>query len=299
MLLIFLLAISQVNGLGLQHINYPHTTDFCKHKCGTRLNICCIYGPGYGKSCMSRPYIYDFHDWETEVLLHSFNTVRNQVASGRSLRMDIRGITANNMNVLSYSAELAYSASCWAKQCTVNHSRCKAVEGGLVGETVCVAKAFNRKFRNVTLTMIQDCPLQFLLGFPHFTQKILDRLILPLGSDDERNRDSVQVIWAKTEYIGCSMSAFPNEEKGFSTVIMVCHYFPAGNIRDRSIFGRGKPCTECGNRMCNNMYSSLCGDVIPSSDDKWIPPMVHHNCSYMNQVALNIPLLLIFTFITK
>lgn len=252
----------------------PRSTDFCKLKCGFKKHICCIYGHAFGPACLSRPIVQDIDNDEKNMILDSLNTIRNEVASGNSSREDLRGMTASNMNVLSYSKELAFTASCWAKQCTPNHSRCKAIGEGMLGETVCFGKGFNRKLYNYSRNLVPRCPNFFIRNFPEFTTAIIDQFKLPLGGDDERHRETVQMIWALTQFIGCSRIAYPHEERGFSTILIICHFYPRANVLGQSVFKRGKPCAECEGLPCNAYYPNLCGTMRDSTEDYWIPPLL-------------------------
>ncbi|GJQ80846.1 hypothetical protein Trydic_g14108 [Trypoxylus dichotomus] len=270
----WLSAVSIANCNVYRYHAIASTSNFCKHKCGLKLHICCIYGVEYGSSCLGRPIVQEIANWEKDVILDTHNYLRNLVAGGKAPREDLRGLSASNMHVLSYSKQLAYTASCWAKQCTTGHSRCRSIEEGNVGETVCWAKGYNRKLMNFSSRLIGKCPFFFIRNFPHYSTKVIDSLELPVGSDDERNRESVQLIWARTQYVGCARIAFPHEERGYSTVLVVCHYFPTGNAKGQAIFKRGKPCSECGEYSCNPEYPHLCGRIWSYHEDKWIPPLV-------------------------
>uniref|UniRef100_A0A3B3T211 SCP domain-containing protein n=1 Tax=Paramormyrops kingsleyae TaxID=1676925 RepID=A0A3B3T211_9TELE len=69
-----------------------------------------------------------------------------------------------------------------------------------------------------------------------------------------------QVVWADTDTIGCASHAC-DTVKGISldrAVILVCNYFPGGNYENELPYRKGKPCTQCPDKIqkCKN---NICG----------------------------------------
>ncbi|KAK9721751.1 Cysteine-rich secretory protein family [Popillia japonica] len=185
----------------------PYVTNFCNYKCDLRKNICCLYSTTkFGDDCGDSAVVMDLSDDEIEIMVSKLNELRNQIAAGKSVRSDIRGITAADMHALSYSRELAYSASCWAMQCKLAHSRCKASKDGVLGETICWQSTLKEKnaTAEVARQVLTKCPAVQMQNHPQLTTKVIDQLTFTSVGDDEKNRETIQLMWAKTEYIGCS-----------------------------------------------------------------------------------------------
>lgn len=253
-----------------------HTTDFCRHRCGFKFNICCIYKDknAIGKPCKNRLEMIQFTDEDRHTLLNNYNSVRNVTAGGESPRINLRNIYASNMQILSYSKQLEYTAACWAKQCTLNHSRCKANEVGELGETICWTQSSAATTQKSFRKLLYKCPMYYLYSYPDIATSVIDSVTFPSVGDDERNRETTQLLWSDTQYIGCSAVIFPHVVDGIRIVFIVCHFAPAGNSIGRSVFQRGKPCSLCSfNGRCSMMYKNLCGYSRPFQDDKWIPPI--------------------------
>ncbi|KAK9721749.1 Cysteine-rich secretory protein family [Popillia japonica] len=214
----------------------PRTSNFCEIKCGWKKHICCIYGYDFGPKCYTRPILQHIGEMEKEAIVDIINSIRNEVASGNASRGDLRRLTASNMHSVSYSRKLEYTASCWAKQCIPHHSRCRSIEDGRLGETICVSHGFTRRITNFSENLFLQCPRNMMKQFPEFSMSIIDQLALPTFGDDEKHRESVQLIWARTRFIGCSRVVYPHNRRGFSNVLIVCHFFPSGNVLEAPIF---------------------------------------------------------------
>ncbi|KAK9679680.1 Cysteine-rich secretory protein family [Popillia japonica] len=263
------------------YVQYPelrnlYTTNFCDHKCGQKLNICCIYRGKYavGDLCRGNMKLIILQDEHRHRIVDAMNAIRNATAAGDSTRSNLRGISASNMQILSYSKQLEYSATCWAKQCRLNHSRCRANEFGLIGETICWRRAPPNAVSTDFMEMCQNCPKHFLENHPNLRATTIDKLSFTSQGDDERNQETIQTIWAHTQYVGCAAASFPHIVKGTRVVLLVCHYSPAGNVMEKSVFHRGKPCSNCAfNGVCNSRYKNLCGNERAMESDLWIPPV--------------------------
>lgn len=251
----------------------PYVTNFCNYKCDLRKNICCLYSTTkFGDDCGDSAVVMDLSDDEIEIMVSKLNELRNQIAAGKSVRSDIRGITAADMHALSYSRELAYSASCWAMQCKLAHSRCKASKDGVLGETICWQSTLKEKnaTAEVARQVLTKCPAVQMQNHPQLTTKVIDQLTFTSVGDDEKNRETIQLMWAKTEYIGCSRVRAQHADPLKYIIILVCHYFPAGNIGEQPVFRRGPPVSKCVNNDSRNpIYENLCGDVRPANEDYW------------------------------
>ncbi|XP_058265050.1 peptidase inhibitor 16 [Hemibagrus wyckioides] len=70
-----------------------------------------------------------------------------------------------------------------------------------------------------------------------------------------------QMVWANTSFIGCG-AHYCNDVSKFdakNATILVCNYYPPGNIMGQSPYQEGPPCTKCPNGTlgCTNNYCDL------------------------------------------
>ncbi|NWW73300.1 PI16 inhibitor, partial [Climacteris rufus] len=77
--------------------------------------------------------------------------------------------------------------------------------------------------------------------------------------------DYTQVVWARTTHIGCG-AHFCEKMDGIDTEnvhLLVCSYFPPGNINGRKPYWEGPSCTACPkNTIC---VDNLCGEIFSSN----------------------------------
>lgn len=68
-----------------------------------------------------------------------------------------------------------------------------------------------------------------------------------------------QMIWAKTEYIGCARISYRPQNKNRIYQYIVCNYGPAGNFLGSDIYEIGIPCSQCPKATsCSETYTGLC-----------------------------------------
>uniref|UniRef100_UPI0037E7B488 cysteine-rich secretory protein 2-like n=1 Tax=Semicossyphus pulcher TaxID=241346 RepID=UPI0037E7B488 len=64
-----------------------------------------------------------------------------------------------------------------------------------------------------------------------------------------------QVIWYRSNYIGCGFAVCPNSEYKYH---YVCHYCPPGNYLDEQPYNTGAPCASCPNHCKDNLCTNPC-----------------------------------------
>lgn len=75
-----------------------------------------------------------------------------------------------------------------------------------------------------------------------------------------RNNDykrASQLLWANTGRVGCGRSRGRNNK-----LQIICNYAETGNVEQKSMFLRGKACSQC---ECDEKYRSLC---VSKDDDR-------------------------------
>ncbi|XP_045698563.1 peptidase inhibitor 16 isoform X1 [Phyllostomus hastatus] len=83
-----------------------------------------------------------------------------------------------------------------------------------------------------------------------------------------------QVVWAKTEKIGCG-SHFCEKLQGVEETnihLLVCNYEPPGNVKGQRPYEEGTPCSQCpSDYRCEN---SLCEPIRDSEEAEELPQSV-------------------------
>ncbi|XP_045633781.1 peptidase inhibitor 16 isoform X3 [Ursus americanus] len=83
-----------------------------------------------------------------------------------------------------------------------------------------------------------------------------------------------QVVWAKTERIGCG-SHFCEKLQGVEEIniqLLVCNYEPPGNVKGKRPYQEGTPCSLCpSGYRCEN---SLCEPIISPEEAQDLPHLV-------------------------
>lgn len=260
-----------------------NTTDFCKQNCGRQKNICCVYSAhGFGPHCKGLAQVFILDVIERTALVNLHNQFRVKIATGQFPYRNLDKFKASDMHVLSYSRQLEYSSSCWARQCKISHSRCRAVEDGTLGEITCFIEHLDVHDSQIPIVMrklFTQCLSTTVSRFQlNFTKEFIEELYWPIGGDDETNRAAIQIIWSKARYIGCTLIKYkhpnPIPELGEYEMILlqVCHFFPDANKqRGKPVFRIGKPAGDCPDgEQPNEQFPELCGVIRSIDDDLWI-----------------------------
>ncbi|KAK1803509.1 hypothetical protein P4O66_020940 [Electrophorus voltai] len=91
-------------------------------------------------------------------------------------------------------------------------------------------------------------------------------------SEDEQCRHYTQMVWAKSTSVGCAAHVCATLQglPGFTnTTIVVCNYFPLGNVVGHKPYQAGEPCSQCPENwtLCED---NVCGpehkDILPSTE---------------------------------
>ncbi|XP_036919179.1 peptidase inhibitor 16 isoform X2 [Sturnira hondurensis] len=169
--------------------------------------------------------------------------------------------SAANMLQMRWDEELAAFAKAYAQQCVWGHNK----ERGRLGENLFaitdegmdVPRAveewyLEREHYNLSAA---NCDPGQMCG--HYTQ----------------------VVWAKTEKIGCG-SHFCEKLQGVEETnihLLVCNYEPPGNVKGQRPYQEGPPCSQCpSDYRCEN---SLCEPITGSEEAKELPQSVTETLS--------------------
>lgn len=175
-----------------------------------------------------------------EILKHH-NILREKIASGEESRGG--GMPhAANMRALSYNYELEFSAQCRTNSCVIHYESCfKTPQFQSFGQNI----QHNKQRTNVDWQRVITAWYEEIKQYRNKNKYV----------SNENTRHFSQVIWAKTERVGCGQTDFVN-----NYTLIACNYYPAGNAGLR-IYKAGKPNTRCKKGLkSNKRYPHLCGE---------------------------------------
>lgn len=189
-----------------------------------------------------------------QTLLHAFNSRRNAIALGKDKNYTDRGVgPIADMMVLSYALDLEYQALCQANGCNTLDSGCHAT-----AKYPQVGLLFSYFYCN-TDVQISAAELEFNVNLLFNGVKYLPSLANLINKYEESTVNKAdhitQLIWAKTNRIGCGIS------KSQFRLYLSCTFAPKGNVVGEKIYQRGNFSTECPDRRPNPVYKGLCGDI--------------------------------------
>ncbi|XP_024413763.2 peptidase inhibitor 16 isoform X2 [Desmodus rotundus] len=189
-------------------------------------------------------------DEERHVMVKLHNLYRAQVSP-----------SAANMLQMRWDEELAAFAKAYAQQCVWGHNKERGRRGenlfAITDEGMDVPRAveewyLEREHYNLSAA---NCEPGQMCG--HYTQ----------------------VVWAKTEKIGCG-SHFCEKLQGVEETnihLLVCNYEPPGNVKGQRPYQEGTPCSQCpSDYRCEN---SLCEPISGSEEAKELPQPVTETLS--------------------
>ncbi|XP_012502072.1 PREDICTED: peptidase inhibitor 16 isoform X2 [Propithecus coquereli] len=160
---------------------------------------------------------------------------------------------ASDMLRMRWDAELAAFAKAYAQQCIWGHNK----ERGRRGEN---------------LFAITDEGMDVPLAVGEWHQERAHyNLSAAACNPGQMCGHYTQVVWAKTERIGCG-SHFCEKLQGVEETniqLLVCNYEPPGNVKGKRPYREGTPCSQCPpDYRCEN---SLCEPVGSSEDAPDLP----------------------------
>ncbi|XP_029984043.1 serotriflin-like [Sphaeramia orbicularis] len=153
--------------------------------------------------------------------------------------------TASNMLKMSWSAEAAANAQRWANTCSMKHSpdSARTISTSGCGENLYMSSA-----KNPWSEAIQSW-YDEVNNFRYGTGSINGGVV----------GHYTQVVWYRSNLLGCAMSYCPNSRFKY---FYVCHYCPPGNYQLKRPYTAGRPCGDCPN-ACDN---KLCTNPCPYAD---------------------------------
>lgn len=241
---------------------------YCALPCGNVKHACCRFEHSHpGPKCRS-PYKYHKmtnDDRALVIMMH--NAIRNNVASGTDPFLPR---PASNMLALVYDLELEFLASCWSTQCRKKKYDCLDSKRGPTAHYI-----WQDKERRSGKTSGKTVLTQSILNF-YKQLETMDRESIKNFTDTNLTPYHSllsQVLWADTQFVGCSRVTFGADIRRYKVANIVCVYYPKGNIEFQPIYKIGKPCSDCpeGNH-CHANYTSLCTPYLKRKLDTFEPP---------------------------
>ena len=174
-----------------------------------------------------------------KTILGLHNSYRSQIAVGTFDNGNGVFPVASNMKQLYWSDKLARKAQLWANNGENKKSaeQYRALAGTTVGENI--ALKVHAGEVKPELMAWEEVIKNWFKENKYFEVKN----IYPFEPQPKAMSFS-QIIWAKTEFIGCGYSAFKSKS-GDSQQLYVCHYSPGGNELVKEVYNEGELCKKC------------------------------------------------------
>ncbi|CAH0552715.1 unnamed protein product [Brassicogethes aeneus] len=194
------------------------------------------------------------------VLVH--NDIREKVASGEENQGLLGGQpSASNMQKLEWDEELATIAQRWTDQCVQfnenQHDIYKDTRRFEVGQNIITATTKSTSPPDIVL-LVMNWYKQVQYVFP----SDIDKFTTVYRGGHMLGQYS-QMVWAKSHYVGCGMARYKkltveNKDTDFYLYRLVCNYGPTGNVYGEQMYLRGRPCSRCAQKQCDEKWTSLC-----------------------------------------
>ncbi|XP_066581946.1 uncharacterized protein [Prorops nasuta] len=206
--------------------------DPCSVKCAftDAKQTLCQYGSGnYGQKC-NQILRKGLTPEEKKMLLAKHNKLRRNVANGK----EKRGApgpqpAAKNMKKLVWDDEIAEVAQAWADQCDFNHDQCRDIPGVAIGQNIAFSSSSVQ-----TKVDIREFVDDWYNEVEHFNNADVKKFT-GVGHKQNIITHYTQIVWAKTDRLGCGLVEYHSSDGWFTTHI-VCNYGPRGNMLGDSVY---------------------------------------------------------------
>uniref|UniRef100_A0A7N9AMC4 Cysteine-rich venom protein TEL1-like n=1 Tax=Mastacembelus armatus TaxID=205130 RepID=A0A7N9AMC4_9TELE len=171
-----------------------------------------------------------------------------------ALRRDVQP-TASNMLKMSWNSEAEANAQRWANTCSMKHSPASSRK---ISTSDCGENLYMSSIKNTWSDAIQswyDEVKNWRYGVGPVNGGVVGHY--------------TQVVWYRSNQIGCAMAYCPNSTYKY---FYVCQYCPPGNYQYARPYKSGPSCADCPN-ACDN---KLCTNPCPYADQ-------YSNCPDLKQ----------------
>uniref|UniRef100_A0A3Q2DQ03 Cysteine rich secretory protein 3 n=1 Tax=Cyprinodon variegatus TaxID=28743 RepID=A0A3Q2DQ03_CYPVA len=193
-----------------------------------RLYVLCILG--LAAALQVSGTLADDQPSEQTEIVNKHNTLRRGVNP-----------TASNMMKMSWNKEAAANAQAWAATCSMQHSSSSSREiTSGCGENLYMSSSKNT-WSNAIQTWYNEVK-DYRYGVGSTNGGVVGHY--------------TQVVWAKSNQVGCAMAYCPNSKYKY---FYVCHYCPPGNYQYTNPYKSGPSCGDCSgacdNKLCSKWKS--------------------------------------------
>lgn len=237
------------------------TTDFCIFLCENKHTVCKRNPCGAAPHCLKYFQMLKITNEDRTFITGLHNDLRFSVAMKRNWFPP-----ASNMCLMTYSEELEFVAQCWANNCQDKDDECRSITGiDFVGQNRFILhKVYTKISTREVLRMAME---SWMHEESDVTLKTLKRFHY-----QSTGLQFTQLIWGKTEYLGCGITKFGNSIN--QKIIVICNYAPAGNELGYPVYYSGKLCGHCkrGTHKClHGKYFPLCQRNM-TDEEAWVAP---------------------------
>ncbi|XP_045461576.1 cysteine-rich secretory protein LCCL domain-containing 1-like [Harmonia axyridis] len=236
-------------------ISNSFNVDYCKLPChtnnGTVEHVMCTlkHDCSVGPECKVKTR-FEYTSELKSFTLDMHNYYRNRVSFGDAFGQDKGNLPqASDMLEMVWDEELAHFAQCYANKCILQYDKCRQSSAGeKIGQLIFIKMMVNPKSVEEIITQM----LESLFN----TSESMSLEDVENYKDNRYTRHFAQLVWAKTNRVGCGITKLLEDIYAF---FMVCNYGPAGNVEGDRIYSVGSTCTNCpGGRKCGTKYTGLC-----------------------------------------
>jgi hypothetical protein len=178
---------------------------------------------------------------------------------------DVRGFAgAARMGVVSWDDELAYLAELNAKQCKIEHDRCRnTVAFPYAGQNLALGYLFDDHTLEWALT---NFTTEWFIEHEDANQGIMDQFHRPAGKPI--GHFTLMMSDRQTK-VGCAMVKFTERlyNYDYKVHVFACNY-SFNNIYQQPVYRKGKSCSKCSTG-CHSYYRGLCSDREPIRPDPY------------------------------
>ncbi|NWQ64875.1 PI16 inhibitor, partial [Neopipo cinnamomea] len=181
---------------------------------------------------------WSLSDEEKKIILDEHNRFRSQVSP-----------PAKAMMKMTWDKELESLAQSYAEKCIWDHNK----ERGRRGENL--------------FAMAPMLELEFAVEDWNGEEKFYN-LTTSTCVPGQMCGHYTQVVWSDTKQIGCG-AKFCEKIEGIETEnmhLLVCNYYPAGNVKGKKPYWEGPPCSMCpeGTVCVDNLCEADTGEPVSS-----------------------------------
>ncbi|CAH0702861.1 unnamed protein product [Spodoptera exigua] len=170
-----------------------------------------------------------------------------------------------------WNRELELSAQRWADQC-VKHAvpdiqdTCRDLGKVAVGQNIAT---IHGNAPGLTPQALVDVWYMELLNI---NSSILFRYVPSSDIGHSHYDYFTQLMWEESNQVGCGGVKFKERLEDASSKYriiyrLVCNFAPAGNLKNKSVYSTGAPCSRCPfDGICDPIYTALCYKVSASEE---------------------------------